>query len=83
MMKIVLIVLLFVLPFTDGNKYYDLRNAKLSRPSNEIGDYSMRTLIRIPNPQHPNNRSADFELRCFGVHIANDLKRCMTPCMTQ
>ena len=76
-MKIFLIVLLSVLPFINGNEY-DLRNAKLSKPSNGIGDYGMRTLIRIPNPHHPNNPSRDFELRCFGVNIANDLKLCMT-----
>ena len=71
MMKIILIVLLSVLPIILGNEF-DLCNATLS---NETGDYRMRTLTKIPNPKHPNNRSLDFELRCFGVDTANDATR--------
>ena len=74
MMKIVLIILLSVLPFILGNEF-NLCNAKLS---NATGDYRMRTLTKIPNPQHPKNRSSDFELRCFGVNMANNATRCMT-----
>ena len=76
MMKIVLIMVLFsVLPFILG---YDLCNARLSRPSNETGDYSIQKLNDIPNPLHPNNQSQDFELRCFRVDIANASKMCLT-----
>ena len=68
------IVLFSVLPFILG---YDLCNARLSRPSNETGDYNIQTLTDIPNPLHPNNRSQDFELRCFRVEIANESKMCL------